>query len=85
MVLGAAYMLWLYRRVVFGEIVHDDVKTMHEMTAREMTFFIPIVLMVVWIGIYPKPYFSAMDASGWRSCSSRRPWPREANHEKLRG
>ncbi len=62
-VLGAAYMLWLYRRVVFGEIVHDDVRTMKEMTAREMTFFVPIVLLVVWIGLYPKPYFSAMEAS----------------------
>jgi len=62
-VLGAAYMLWLYRRVVFGEIVHDDVRTMKEMSAREMTFFVPIVLLVLWIGIYPKPYFHAMDAS----------------------
>ncbi len=62
-VLGAAYMLWLYRRVVFGEVVHDDVRTMKEMNGREMTFFIPIVLLVVWIGIYPRPYFSAMEAS----------------------
>jgi len=62
-VLGAAYMLWLYRRVVFGEVVHDDVRNMHEMNTREMTFFIPIVLLVLWIGLYPKPYFSAMEAS----------------------
>jgi len=62
-VLGAAYMLWLYRRVVFGEVVHADVKTMGDITAREITFFIPVVLLVVWLGIYPKPYLSAMDAS----------------------
>jgi len=62
-VLGAAYMLWLYRRVVFGEIVHEDVKTMLDATGREMTFFIPIVLCVLWLGIYPKPWLSAMEAS----------------------
>ena len=62
-VLGAAYMLWLYRRVVFGEVVHADVKTMSEMNGREMTFFVPIILLVLWIGLYPKPYFSAMEPS----------------------
>jgi len=62
-VLGAAYMLWLYRRVVFGEVANDEVAGMQEVTGREMAFFVPIILMVVWIGIYPKPYFNAMEAS----------------------
>jgi NADH-quinone oxidoreductase subunit M len=62
-VLGAAYMLWLYRRVVFGEVVHAEVKTMPELSGRELSFFIPIILMVIWIGLYPKPYFSGMEAS----------------------
>jgi NADH-quinone oxidoreductase subunit M len=62
-VLGAAYALWLYRRVVFGELVHDDVKTMKEMTGRDLTLFIPVILLVIWLGIYPKSYIGAMDAS----------------------
>jgi len=62
-VLGAAYMLWLYCRVVFGELVHDDVKTMEDVNARELTIFIPIVLMALWLGLYPTPYFKAMEAS----------------------
>jgi NADH-quinone oxidoreductase subunit M len=62
-VLGAAYMLWLYRRVVFGELVHEDVKTMPEISGRELTLFLPVIVLVLWIGIYPKPYFAAMDAS----------------------
>ena len=62
-VLGAAYMLWLYRRVVFGAVANDEVAEMQEMNGREMAFFIPIVLMVVWIGIYPKPYLTAMEPS----------------------
>lgn len=62
-VLGAAYMLWLYRRVVFGDITNDEVRAMHDVSARELTLFIPIVILAVWIGLYPKPYFHAMDAS----------------------
>lgn len=62
-VLGAAYMLWLYRRVVFGDVTNDEVRAMSDVSARELLIFIPIILGVLWIGIYPKPYFSAMEAS----------------------
>ncbi len=62
-VLGAAYMLWLYRRVVFGEITNKDVTTMQDVSAREKVIFIPIILCVVWLGLYPKPYLGAMEAS----------------------
>jgi len=62
-VLGAAYMLWLYRRVVFGEITNPEVHHMTDMGARELTIFIPIVVLVLWIGIAPKPYLHAMEAS----------------------
>jgi NADH-quinone oxidoreductase subunit M len=62
-VLGATYMLWLYRRVAFGEITNKEVSTMSDLGAREIAIFIPIVLLVMWIGIYPKPYFAAMEPS----------------------
>ena len=62
-VLGAAYMLWLYARVIFGDIKNHEVGAMKELSGRELTLFIPVIVMVVWLGIYPKPYFSAMDAS----------------------
>jgi len=62
-VLGAAYMLWLYRRVVFGKIVHEEVKSMPDVTPRELAYFVPVLLLVLWIGLYPRPYFAAMDAS----------------------
>jgi NADH-quinone oxidoreductase subunit M len=62
-VLGAAYMLWLYRRVMFGEVKNDEVRTMPDLSKRELTIFVPIILLVLWIGIYPKPYFTAMEAS----------------------
>jgi NADH-quinone oxidoreductase subunit M len=62
-VLGAAYMLWLYRRVVFGKITNEEVRTMPDLFGREFTCFFPIILLVIWRGIYPKPYFHAMEAS----------------------
>jgi NADH-quinone oxidoreductase subunit M len=62
-VLGAAYMLYLYRRVVFGPVANSEVAELHEVTTRELTFFIPIIVLTVWLGVYPKPYFSAMEAS----------------------
>ena len=63
MVLGAAYMLWLYRRVVFGVVTNPEVSTMKELSGREMTLFIPVIILTVWLGIYPKPYLSAMEPS----------------------
>jgi NADH-quinone oxidoreductase subunit M len=62
-VLGAAYALWLYKRVVFGEITNEEVKHMPDVSAREILIFAPIVLCVLWIGLYPKPYIGAMEAS----------------------
>jgi len=62
-VLGATYALWLYKRVAFGEITNEAVKTMKDVSAREILIFLPLLLTVLWIGIYPKPYLHAMEAS----------------------
>ncbi len=53
LVLGAAYMLWLYRRVVFGEIVNPQVQKLTDVTAREWAYYAPLVLLVIGMGIYP--------------------------------
>ncbi|MDX2073835.1 MAG: NADH-quinone oxidoreductase subunit M [Alphaproteobacteria bacterium] len=60
-VLGASYALWLYARVVFGEITNKEVKTMPDVTGRELLIFIPVVVLVLWLGVYPKPVLSAME------------------------
>jgi NADH-quinone oxidoreductase subunit M len=62
-VLGAAYALWLYRRVVLGNLEKDDLKEMRDLNRRELWIFIPIILMVLWMGVYPKPFFDAMAPS----------------------
>ncbi len=62
-VLGATYMLWLYRRVVFGELKHDDLKDILDLDKREVLIFVPLVLVVIWMGVYPSSFLGLMDAS----------------------
>jgi NADH-quinone oxidoreductase subunit M len=63
LVLGAVYALWLYRRVMFGELVKTDLLKMPDLSAREWITFLPLVLCVLWLGIYPKPFLDAMHVS----------------------
>jgi NADH-quinone oxidoreductase subunit M len=53
LILGAAYMLFLYRRVVFGEISNPHVSEMKDMNTREWLYFVPLVVGVIWMGIHP--------------------------------
>jgi NADH-quinone oxidoreductase subunit M len=55
-ILGATYMLYLYRRVIFGELTRADLKSIADLDRREIAIFAPLVLMVLWMGIYPKPF-----------------------------
>ncbi|HYY15842.1 MAG TPA: NADH-quinone oxidoreductase subunit M, partial [Gammaproteobacteria bacterium] len=62
-ILGAAYMLWAYQRVMFGEIDKPENTRISDCNGREVAYMVPIVLLMVWIGIYPKPYLRSMEAS----------------------
>jgi NADH-quinone oxidoreductase subunit M len=62
-ILGAAYMLYLYRRVIFGRLVRDDLKTITDLNWREVAVFAPLVVMVLWMGIYPQSFLGPMRAS----------------------
>jgi NADH-quinone oxidoreductase subunit M len=62
-ILGAAYMLYLYRRVVFGDLVKEDVKAMPDLNARELVMLVPIGLAVLWMGVYPESFLSPMRAN----------------------
>ncbi len=59
-ILGAAYMLYLYRRVVFGEIKSDDVRGMVDLSAREFWLLAPIAAVVLWMGVYPESFLAPM-------------------------
>ncbi len=52
-ILGAAYMLWLYKRVVFGKITNREVERLKDLDAREWAMFVPLIILVLWLGIYP--------------------------------
>ncbi len=62
-VLGAAYMLYLYRRVVYGELTKDDVKAMVDLEPREIAIFAPIIIVTMWMGVYPMSFLGIMNQS----------------------
>ncbi|MBF0146891.1 MAG: NADH-quinone oxidoreductase subunit M [Magnetococcales bacterium] len=62
-VLGAAYMLWMYKRVVFGEIRNPEVSALKDVGMRELATFIPLIVLVFWIGFYPKPFLDVFHVS----------------------
>ena len=63
MILGAVYMLYLYRRVVFGALTRDDLKSILDLSPREIAIFAPLVLITLWMGIYPSSFTQFFDAS----------------------
>jgi len=63
LILGAAYMLYLYRRVIFGVLTKDSLKAIFDMSPREIAVFAPLVVLVIWMGVYPSPFLDVMHAS----------------------
>src|SRR5438552_8626348 len=61
-VLGAAYMLWLYQRTMFGPCDNPKNQGLKDLNLREMLTLIPLILWAFWIGLYPKPFFDVLDA-----------------------
>jgi NADH-quinone oxidoreductase subunit M len=62
-ILGAAYMLWMFQRVMFGKITRPENEKLKDLNAREITILVPMVILIFLMGIYPKLFFSKMDAS----------------------
>ncbi len=60
-VLGAAYLLWLYQRTMFGAITHEVNRTLGDLSLREYVVILPLVVLAFWIGIYPKPFFNYIE------------------------
>jgi len=63
MILGAAYMLFLYRRIIFGKLTKDDLKSMMDLDRREIAIFAPLIVLVFWMGIYPSTFTGLMEKS----------------------
>lgn len=63
LILGAGYMLWtLYKNVVYGDLTKEDLKGILDLNAREWMLFAPMIALVVWMGVYPKPFLNMINA-----------------------
>jgi NADH-quinone oxidoreductase subunit M len=60
-VLGAAYMLWLYQRVMFGKLENPANKVLPDLSLREFATFVPLIVLAFWIGIYPNHFTHFLD------------------------
>jgi NADH-quinone oxidoreductase subunit M len=61
-ILGAGYMLWLYRRIAFGEAAGEDTASLPDLGRREWALLAPLAAVVLWMGVYPEPFIAPMRA-----------------------
>ena len=59
-ILGAAYLLWLYQRTMLGQVTNGKNLGLPDMSRREIAVFLPLIAWAIWIGVYPKPYFDVL-------------------------
>src|SRR5579859_1918836 len=59
-ILGAAYLLWLYQRTMFGQVTNPKNLALPDLSFRELAIFAPLIVWAFWIGLYPKPYFDVL-------------------------
>jgi NADH-quinone oxidoreductase subunit M len=69
-ILAAIYLLWMFQRVFMGPLDKDENKRLRDVNVRELAIFIAFLIFIVWIGVYPQPYFNLMDASVGRLVQS---------------
>jgi len=62
-ILSACYTLWMIKRVLMGDIVNDEVKGLKDISIREFSFFAPLIVLVIWLGLYPVPVLDLLHVS----------------------
>ena len=62
-ILGAIYMLWMFRRVIFGPLANPENQKLHDLTGREIFIFVPILALIIFMGVYPQPFLDRMRPS----------------------
>jgi len=55
-IFAAVYLLWMYQRVILGEITHEANRRLHDLSVREWALLVPVVVLIVWIGVYPTAF-----------------------------
>jgi NADH-quinone oxidoreductase subunit M len=56
-------MLYLYRRVILGKLDKEDLKSILDLSPREIAIFAPLIVVTIWMGVWPAPFLDVMDAS----------------------
>ena len=82
-VLGAAYLLWLYQRVMFGPVTQFANEDLPDLNLREYATLVPLVILAFWIGIYPKPFFALIEKPVQKIVEQVNPNFYQAEHAKL--
>jgi NADH-quinone oxidoreductase subunit M len=62
-IFAAVYLLWMYQRVIFGDVTHAENRALTDLTPREWALLAPVMVLIVWIGVYPAPFTGPMDAT----------------------
>jgi NADH-quinone oxidoreductase subunit M len=62
-ILAACYMLWMFQRVMFGECTKPENQALRDLSTREIAIFVPLLLFIVWIGVYPSTFLSKTEAT----------------------
>ena len=62
-IFAAVYLLWMYQRVIFGEVTHEENRRIPDLSLREWVILVPVLALIVWIGVYPVAFTSKTEAS----------------------
>ncbi|MGE5399884.1 MAG: NADH-quinone oxidoreductase subunit M [Ignavibacteriales bacterium] len=62
-IFAAVYLLWMYQRVVFGEVKHQNLYSLKDLNTKEMLILIPIFVFIIWIGVYPSTFLKLSEKS----------------------
>ena len=62
-ILGAVYMLWMVQRVFFGPVKHEENRGLRDLLPREWLLLLPLAALMLWIGLYPRPFLDRIEAS----------------------
>ena len=62
-ILGAAYMLWLYKRIIFGEIINSELKSSLDLKKFEILILFSLVVPIIYFGFYPEPLINSIEVS----------------------
>jgi NADH-quinone oxidoreductase subunit M len=60
-ILSAAYMLWMYQRVIFGPVTNNENSLLKDLSGREIAVFVPLLALIFWIGLFPNPILSRLE------------------------